>query len=445
MKISKKGDAMKRFGLILAIVCVLPFKTYAATYALLIGIDAYPGTEKLQGCVNDVHAMQHVLREKFNVPSDNIIMLLDEDATREAIEKVFTTHLIQQATKEDTVIVYYSGYGAVVPNLVKDKTQGSIKTLCPVNITRKNAKTWLTENRVNRWLKQLRTKHVAVILDTSYFDTKSRNPLDSKTMHFQYDNKKSVHTETSFYEPVNDDVFMASCAPGTPAYVLQDGSGSVFTTFLVEILKNLQHEIAYEALFRELIPRVQTYVDMHASGNTQVPQLRGNSTQPIFWETEISPMLELTESSSDIQKPSTTTAAQRTTINVTVRTDKDEYAVGDCITIFVRADRNCYLKLYDIPPGNHQITLLFPNESATDNFLSGGQFYTIPSKYDLFELVASPPLGAGRVVAVVSSEEFEDLRQMDWENEEFSSEDQTLDGDDIINQPNTAVTTYYVK
>src|SRR5688572_1753837 len=68
-------------------------------YALLIGIDQYahPHIPDLGGCVNDVNAMEQLLRDKFNVAEENIKKLTNEQATCQAIKEAFRTELIDKA------------------------------------------------------------------------------------------------------------------------------------------------------------------------------------------------------------------------------------------------------------------------------------------------------------------------------------------------------------
>ena len=82
--------------------------------ALLIGINAYPdpGT-RLNGCVNDTYLMSELLQENSFV-ADNIRLLTDERATRDAI--LDRLHwLLDDVTDESYRILYYSGHGVQIP------------------------------------------------------------------------------------------------------------------------------------------------------------------------------------------------------------------------------------------------------------------------------------------------------------------------------------------
>ncbi len=93
-------------------------------YALLVGIDNYhpdsiPQVPPLKGCINDIKAVEDYLRERIVKdsewqlvePEDQPWILLDSDATRQAIIDGFQQHLCN-ADSDDVVLFYYSGHGA---------------------------------------------------------------------------------------------------------------------------------------------------------------------------------------------------------------------------------------------------------------------------------------------------------------------------------------------
>ncbi|MEL6159426.1 MAG: caspase family protein [Cyanobacteria bacterium J06627_32] len=85
-------------------------------YALLVGINEYDSRSRvpsLRGCVNDIQGIQaylegRVAQADFNL---NLQVLLNEQATRQAIIEGFQQHLAR-ANAEDVVLFYYAGHGA---------------------------------------------------------------------------------------------------------------------------------------------------------------------------------------------------------------------------------------------------------------------------------------------------------------------------------------------
>ncbi|MBN4006374.1 caspase family protein [Nostoc sp. LPT] len=86
-------------------------------YALLIGIDNYPDlNHRLQGCVNDITAIEEYLKERLDQKEYQLHLqtLKDDQATRQAVIDGFRKHLCQ-AGQDDIVLFYYSGHGSQEP------------------------------------------------------------------------------------------------------------------------------------------------------------------------------------------------------------------------------------------------------------------------------------------------------------------------------------------
>lgn len=87
-------------------------------FALLIGINDYDpqsheqGVMNLQGCVNDVNAINQLITSHFNYLSPNIKTLRNQEATRDNIIQAFRQHLIKNAAKNTVLVFYFSGHGS---------------------------------------------------------------------------------------------------------------------------------------------------------------------------------------------------------------------------------------------------------------------------------------------------------------------------------------------
>ena len=83
-------------------------------YALLVGIDDYPGTDNdLRGPVEDTRIMERVLIEKFGFDPANVMTLRDADATRQNIAQGIALHL-GQAGPDGVAVFFYSGHGTQI-------------------------------------------------------------------------------------------------------------------------------------------------------------------------------------------------------------------------------------------------------------------------------------------------------------------------------------------
>ena len=81
-------------------------------WAVVIGINDYPQLPKLKYAVNDAKAFQRLLVEKNLVPTENITLLLNEQATLRKLRSALGTGLKGAAGSDDMVIIFYAGHGA---------------------------------------------------------------------------------------------------------------------------------------------------------------------------------------------------------------------------------------------------------------------------------------------------------------------------------------------
>ncbi len=105
-----------------------PFPKPAATrglaparIALLVGIEHYaPGTPAsvptLKGCRADVLGVRDTLLARFGFAPEDVRVLLDEQATHEAIVRAWREWLIPRAGPETEVVFWFSGHGARIPD-----------------------------------------------------------------------------------------------------------------------------------------------------------------------------------------------------------------------------------------------------------------------------------------------------------------------------------------
>jgi Caspase domain len=145
--------------------------------ALLIGINQYPQSPALGGCLTDVELQRELLIHRFGFASADILTLTEEQASREFIEAAFLDHLGNQAKAGDVVIFHFSGYGSRVklgtlPETVKN-------ALIPVdekNIQERRFVNYLLEETLLLLLRSLPTDKVTAVLDTSYYTPTTLQP-----------------------------------------------------------------------------------------------------------------------------------------------------------------------------------------------------------------------------------------------------------------------------
>ncbi len=154
--------------------------------ALLVGINQYPCAggvcEPLQGCLTDVALQRELLVHRFGFQPADVVMLTDQQATRQAIADAFLYHLSQQAKTGDVVVIHFSGYSRQV-NLAPDGDSAIQNSLVPVDAvdTSGGHLNDFLEETLLLLLRSLPTDQVTTILDTSYTLQRKANPLATDT------------------------------------------------------------------------------------------------------------------------------------------------------------------------------------------------------------------------------------------------------------------------
>lgn len=105
--------------------------------ALIIGINDYINAP-LYGCVNDAILQRQLLIHRFGFNPRDVVMLLNQQATRQGILDAIEEHLIEQAQPGDVVVLHFSGHGSLVrdpdPIYFSSVTgEGFAGTLVPVD------------------------------------------------------------------------------------------------------------------------------------------------------------------------------------------------------------------------------------------------------------------------------------------------------------------------
>jgi metacaspase-1 len=99
--------------------------------ALLVGLNAYPAPiNSLQGCVNDVRQMERTLGRYYGFQAEDIRILLDEAATREAI-LTGLDWLVSESGPGDVLVFHYSGHGSQVDDDSGDEWECRDEILAP--------------------------------------------------------------------------------------------------------------------------------------------------------------------------------------------------------------------------------------------------------------------------------------------------------------------------
>lgn len=99
--------------------------------ALIVGINKYasPGMN-LRGCVNDARDMTEILITHYGFRQENIKVLIDEYATKQAILKNLKA-MVVGAVAGDKLAFFHSGHGSQIRDVNGDEKDRYDEVLCP--------------------------------------------------------------------------------------------------------------------------------------------------------------------------------------------------------------------------------------------------------------------------------------------------------------------------
>ncbi len=142
--------------------------------ALLVGINKYKPElhADLRGCISDIENMRDILINLYNFDPDNIRVIVDERATREAIIERLTW-LVTDSCCYDELMFHFSGHGSQVRDRDGDELDDDLdEILCPHDL---NWDSPLTDDIVGAILNQSSEgSNVTMTCDSCHSGTMTR-------------------------------------------------------------------------------------------------------------------------------------------------------------------------------------------------------------------------------------------------------------------------------
>jgi len=273
---------VKRYGPLATLLLIVPLLAFGpeerlapTSWAVVIGISDYIHFEDtvggdLPGAEYDARAIRNVLVSRWGFPEDNVRMILNQDATRAAIQEALTEWLPSVAQPGDNLVVFFAGHGSQTWDEDGDEDDGLDETLAPADAVAASAEFDITDDELNQWLTALPSE-VYVWLDncnsgtgtrdvTPFSRTRqlgrdlanlprpegmSRRALPDQVDVKAYDGDGERILELAAAQPYQAamDVFFPGEAGGEGFY------GGAFTTFLVKELWKADSDATVEDVF----------------------------------------------------------------------------------------------------------------------------------------------------------------------------------------------------
>jgi len=239
-------------------------------HALVIGIEEYQQKlPKADFAAHDARIVGQYLTKALGYPEENVVVLLNDQATKTSIEKFVEGWLANRAEKDDSVLIYFSGHGAPNP-----KTRHAYLVPYdgdPVFLEQ----TGYSLERLYDRLAALPAKEVVVVLDSCFSGAGGRSVI-AKGM-------RPIVTEFENPMLVNGRAVVLAASTGQQVSSAYDAKGHGLLTYF--FLKGLQGEgdtnkdgaIELTELFNYLKPQVER-IARRDFNNDQTPQLLGSPT-----------------------------------------------------------------------------------------------------------------------------------------------------------------------
>jgi hypothetical protein len=140
---------------------------YRESWAVVVGIDQYQSWPRLHYAVNDARGVRDLLIKRYHFKPENVVTLLDGEATRAGILKALGDRLADPARvkRDDRVFVFFAGHG-VTRKLPSGKSLGY---LVPVDADRDNYQSQaISMTNFQDVSEAIPAKHVLFVTDACY-------------------------------------------------------------------------------------------------------------------------------------------------------------------------------------------------------------------------------------------------------------------------------------
>ncbi|MDJ0837229.1 MAG: caspase family protein [Acidobacteriota bacterium] len=259
-------------------------------WALLVGINRYQNLPPLQGCVNDVGLMKDLLVKNFGFPPGQIIVLLDEKATRKAIIERFEHHLIDNAQPGDTIVFHFSGHGSQMPDTSGDEPDDMDETLVPYDSRDPAGKVFdISDDEINDLISRLsqKCKNITLIFDSCHSgagqkpgNVRKVKPDRRTVPRIPTQRQGSDGAAGLLSEGNSNYTLISGCRSTELSNELRKGDQSygALTFSLVKTLRGRSEATTW----RDIMDKVVVAVQKHYAWQT--PQLQGQMDRIVFGE-----------------------------------------------------------------------------------------------------------------------------------------------------------------
>ncbi len=266
-------------------------------YAVVVGIDDYPGTRNdLRGPVDDATMIRDALVNRFGFTNDNIVFLRDGEATRLGIANAILRHL-GQAGPNGTAVFFYSGHGTHLNENIGITGQYDPESGNDVDEALAVNDGIILDEELNYLFQQIQANNTLIMVDACFSGTVNR-AADALAKFIPEDQVDALAKPTTFITAdltsdlgfgsgadfraalSNPDraVFMAASSEDQVSWAIgswpdRSGPASLWSYYLAKDLNEMPLSTTFNELQRRVSQQVNDHVNNSQGLETQTPQL----------------------------------------------------------------------------------------------------------------------------------------------------------------------------
>lgn len=129
-------------------------------FLLVIGINKYTNWPHLNNATTDARDFSTLMINDFGFVKENVIELMDSNATRKNIYSQFK-HMLDSLTENDRLLIYFSGHGYYDASL-------DLGYWIPIDAENDASDRYLNNLEITRMIQKMKAKNIFVIADACY-------------------------------------------------------------------------------------------------------------------------------------------------------------------------------------------------------------------------------------------------------------------------------------
>ncbi len=427
--------------------------------ALIVAIGNYPPgvVTALGGPAEDARLMRRLAIDTLGYAPENVKVLEDAKATRQAILDAFDDWLIAGSAPGNRAFFHFSGHGYQVPDLDGDEADGLDEVLIPYDVAAGEhgaLANVILDDEIGQRLDRLADRVVLATFDSCHSGTMTRSvglPLQQQTLQqitrAPWSTARAAPLRSIVVEPPRrtEDSFVSTRASRTAVWsavspvqwALDDVNAAprsgVFSNRLVRALSSqvadangdgtVTHAELLDWLRRESREHCRKHPGSCPFG--LVPTLEisdGLMLQPLDVITHARNLRPVDTQEAALQAVQGSAGARGLSLEVLANgVPATTVQVGDVNRFRVRSDTGGYLSLFSIDPPaaageSGKVVQIYPTERSlrfnADGKIEAGKALVVPGDDAGIEFEVGPPLGRQRVIALVTADRLDLFEKM---------------------------------